>query len=167
MKKLLSFVIIILIISCAFVSCEKDDICTDITTPRVVIGFYDNTNHSTSKTVTNLKVVGVGKDTSYVYRETTDSIALPLKQSENVTKYVFYTNSGDDADGNEVGNADTITINYTKHQEFVSKACGYSTFFTLSGKPALTADDNNWILNTETVIPNVDNESQIHIKIYH
>ena len=56
MKKILSLLLIAIILS----SCEKDDICSDETTPRLVVEFYDVANPSTVKNVFNLKVKADG-----------------------------------------------------------------------------------------------------------
>ena len=57
MKKILA----LLLITLSFSGCEKDDICTDETTPRLILEFYDISNPANLKTVLNLKVKGVGQ----------------------------------------------------------------------------------------------------------
>ena len=54
-----------LLILIAFSSCEKDDICdaNTVTTPRLIIDFYDNLTFGTiptTKAVTNLGISSVG-----------------------------------------------------------------------------------------------------------
>ncbi|MDD5151653.1 MAG: hypothetical protein PHC28_14440, partial [Flavobacterium sp.] len=66
MKKI---IILLLIATFSFSSCEKDDICdaNTSTTPRLVIDFYDITTPSLLKKVTNLKVIGDGAPEGIVF----------------------------------------------------------------------------------------------------
>ncbi|PHR72208.1 MAG: hypothetical protein COA67_05205 [Lutibacter sp.] len=147
-KHILPIVAIIILI----VSCEKDDICIDPVTPQLVIRFYDNDNPTEYKSRTDLYVWAEGKDS--IYNDvSTDSIALPLNPAEDFTIYHLSSNDIDD----------TITINYTREEVFVSRSCGFKyNFNTLT----LTDVTNNWIVSTEITNQTVENETE-HIKILH
>ena len=107
MKK---YLILIIIVQLAFLSCEKDDICLESTTPNLIIQFYDDENRTELKTLTNMYVWAVDKDTLDIYNNVTlDSIAIPMNLSENVTKYVIETNSI----------KDTIEFNYFRNATFL------------------------------------------------
>lgn len=147
-KYILSIIVIITLIT----SCEKDDICIDSVTPKLVIRFYDNDNPTEYKSRTELYVWAEGRDTIYD-DVSTDSIALPLNPAEDFTIYHL---SSDDLE-------DIITINYTREDVFVSRSCGYEYNFN---DLTLTDVSSNWIISTEITNQTVENETE-HIKILH
>ena len=86
MKKLL----FILLFTITFSSCEKDDICSDETTPRLVIEFYQIGDLTVKQNVSNLKVIGYEPASI----DTLDfngvsKIAIPLNLEDTKTKYKF------------------------------------------------------------------------------
>ena len=116
-------------------ACEKDDICVDGNTPLLVISFYDVDNPTELKEVTSFRIVGVGQNTTVTSvsdRTDSDSIAIPLKVTENTTGFYFINNSSDveTTDSNdetitiEGGDLDTLYFNYDRKDKFVSRACG-------------------------------------------
>ena len=82
MKKI---ILLVLIMAFSFSSCEKDDICdaNTITTPRLVIKFYDVNNASVAKNVTNLTIIGEGKTTGISFNGSTlingSTVSIPLQ----------------------------------------------------------------------------------------
>lgn len=148
MKKLL----ISIIIFTTVISCQKDDICIDPVTPKLVIRFYDNDNPTTYKSVPNLYVWAQDLDSIYV-NKTTDSIAIPLNPADDFT--IYHLSSGT--------TQDDITINYSRNEVFVSRSCGFKYNFDNLN---LTDVSNNWIINTEITNQTVEDETE-HIKIYH
>lgn len=149
-KYLIALITIVFFIT----SCEKDDICIDPTTPNLIIRFYDNDNPLDYKSVAHLTVWAEGNDPLQNYVDVSkDSIALPLNFSEDFTVYHLSANDVDD----------TITINYTKNEIFISRSCGYKYNF---GNLNLTNISNNWILNTQITNQTIQNETE-HIKILH
>lgn len=147
-KYILSIIVVITLIT----SCEKDDICIDPVTSNLVIRFYDNANPTEYKSRVDLYVWAEGRDTIYD-DVSTDSIAIPLNPAEDFTIYHL---SSDDIE-------DTITINYTREEVFVSRSCGYKYNFN---DLTLTDVTNNWIISTEITNQTVENETE-HIKILH
>ena len=150
-------------------SCERDEICVEEITPKLIIRFYDSENPVLLKDVISLKVNIEGVDEDYV-NETittlTDSIALPLNVTGNRTQYVLTLQANEALEIEE--NSDTIFINYTQEDEFVSRSCGYrALFYDVTG--GLETDDDNWIDVIETVINplEITNENSAHVKIYH
>lgn len=159
--------ILLVFFCCIFLGCEKDDLCdgNTITTPRVVIEFYDVNIPANLKTVSNLKVTGVDGNTNLpdslgVFTGTT--ILLPLRASQDNTKYSLILNSTSTANANE----DFLQFNYTRNNVYVSRACGYKTLFELQGNPSITEDTNNWIQNLIVTTTKINDESETHIKIY-
>lgn len=173
--KRLFFLLIIVIF--VFQSCEKDDICAEgtPTTPRMVIEFYDRQNTTVLKNVANLKVIGMGQENGIVfnpqaqgesrYYVNDNTIKIPLKTFENSTTYRFIINA-DLPSANE----DIFTLNYSRNDIYISKACGFKTLFLLNSEniiPTNPEGDNNlWIESIEIFENNINNEEDIHLKIY-
>jgi len=165
MKKL---ILLLLVLSMSFSSCEKDDICDAATetTPKLIIEFYDILNPTVLKKVTNLEVKedGIASVLSFTDKS---KIELPLKTNEDSTKYSFILNSTDVTTANE----DFLQFNYTRQNIFVSRACGYKTIFTLDPttpfiKTETSTPDGYWIQNITVETSNITTENETHIKIY-
>jgi hypothetical protein len=166
MKKILTLLLITMF---SFSGCEKDDICdaNTSTTPRLVIQFYDFSNSTVLKNVTDLKVIGEGMTEGIVFNGNGNTVSIPLKTTENSTSYRFILNSGSASFSNE----DEIKFDYSRENLFVSRACGFKTIFSL--------DPTNPYSHTDAAIPdllwmkaisvektNIDNENETHVKIY-
>jgi len=160
--------ILFIIAFISFGACEKDDICVDGDTPLMVIRFYDVDNPTVLKKVTKLRIVGVGQNTTVTTvsdRTDLDSIAIPLRVSEESSGFYFINNSSE-VDSVEVGDLDTLYFNYTRKDKFVSRACGYiANYETLSSD--LKTETDNWIKEIEIVTPMVENSTTAHVKIFH
>lgn len=150
-------------------SCERDDICIDEITPKLIIRFYDFENPELFKDVANLKVNIEGTDEDYI-NETittlTDSIALPINVTGNVTRYTLTLQESEILEQEE--NPDILEITYTQEDVFVSRPCGYKAIFN-SVVPDVEKDEDNWI---DEIVPlsdplDINNESAAHVKIYH
>ncbi|TRX22166.1 hypothetical protein FNW25_04335 [Flavobacterium franklandianum] len=178
MKKIIALLIIILFTSS---SCEKDDICdaNTPTTPRLVIDFYNISNASVLKNVTNLKVIGDGMTEGIVfnsgasgdaqYLTNGSSISIPLKTDSNSTKYTFILNSGNP--NPTLIDIDEVTFNYTKEDVFVSRACGFKTLFTfVPNNPyiqtAVPITKGKWMQVISVEKSNIANENETHIKVF-
>ncbi len=158
LKKTLFYLFFILI------SCEKDDICieSEIGTPRIILSFYDKINKNLKKPVENLLIKGLEKeDTLDIFSG--DSIAIPLRNDSNFSKYEFILNSGE-----ENSNNDTIHIFYSRYDSYINRACGFKSNFILNNPPAeLFNKDNNWINEIVKLKDTVLNEDYSHLAIYH
>ncbi len=149
--------------------CEKDEICIEDITPKLVIRFYNNDIQSEVKSVLNLKVQIEGIDGEYsneTIKLLTDSIAIPLLVTENETRFIL-TLQGDESAGTE-DNIDTISLVYDQQDIYVSRSCGYKTVFN-NADPSLTNDDENWIKSLEAQGDPLEiiDENSAHVKIYH
>ena len=178
MKKI--SILIILLIIVGNYSCERDDICPDgtPTTPRLLIDLYDSENPDTQKNVFDLVVIGADNDDfvpAYVFQDT-DNLILPLKTTDNTTEYILVKEAtvndagtpDDTSDDFVDGNQDRITINYSREQVFVSRACGFKTIFknvTLT----IVDDGDNWMLSRQPLTDNqsVEDETTTHFNISH
>ena len=178
MKKILSLLLLVIVTSS---SCEKDDICdaNTPTTPRLVIDFYNVSNASVLKNVTNLKVIGDGMTQGIVfnsgasgeaqYLANGSSISIPLKTDSNSTKYSFILNYGNS--NPTLVDTDEVTFNYTKEDVFVSRACGFKTLFTfVPNNPifhtAVPVTKGKWMQFINIEKSNIDNENETHIKVF-
>jgi hypothetical protein len=148
-------------------SCEKDDICAEGTpvTPRVIIEFYKFTTPTVLENVTNLGIIEPTLSTGFSFTAVS-KIQAPLKTTADVTTLQFIQNGSDTDTMND--NIDVITFNYQRVDEYVSRACGFKTLFYLNetNPVVLTADGNNWIRNIVVTQPNIENENEVHVKIY-
>ena len=159
------FLYILLLVS--FSSCEKDDICAKGTpvTPRIIIEFYDAAQPTIVKNVIQLGVIEPNV-TSGIAFTGVSKIQVPLKTNQNSTILHFIQNGGDTNASND--NIDILTFNYQRVDEYVSRACGFKTLFYLNetNPITLTADSNNWIQNIQVQQINIENENEVHVKIY-
>ena len=167
MKKL-KILFLTLVIANLFFGCEKDDICEDgtPTTPRMIVEFYDNLNPTAKKTVTNLGIVADGMSTGILYNGVS-KIEVPLQTTTDITKYSFiYDSQNVDV---LLRNEDKITINYTRSDVFISRACGYKAIFSLLDNPngiVKTIDTDNWIKEIVIQKYKILNEDEVHVKIF-
>jgi hypothetical protein len=164
MKKLTLLIFIVL----TFTGCEKDDICIDGTTPRLILEFYDISNPGNLKPVLNLKVIAEGETEDLATFNGVTKIQLPLKISEDKTKYSLKINSSSATYANE----DLLEFNYTRQNVYVSRACGYKTTYKLNDADgAFLSDaaspDGYWIQNMTVETKNITTENETHIKIYY
>lgn len=172
MKYYKVLVILFLVITIFSLSCEPDDICPESTptTPNLIIRLYDISNPDSKKKVSKFKAQGVGKDAPLTDYNVvaTDSIVLPLNTNDASTKYSFYKDYAVDGNGVITGNEDFITINYTREQVYVSRACGYKTIFK-NVTITIESDSDNWIKLQESVNDNqsVEDEKAAHFKLFH
>lgn len=156
-----SFKIFLFLISASlFYQCERDDICINDTTPNLIIRFYDQTNHTALKDVSelNVEIDSLGTYIHYNTFTTTDSIAIPLRIDEDLTKYKFTINESTSPI------IDDFTLNYERNFVFVSRSCGYKTEFL---NISTSNQTNNWINSINILKQNIQNENEAPISIYH
>jgi hypothetical protein len=172
MKKI---ILLLFVIALSFSGCEKDDICDadTVTTPRLVISFYDITNSSVLKEVTDLTIIGEGMTEGITYDSSTlingSTVSIPLKTDADATSFSFILNYGNtDA---SVVNQDELKFNYSRENIYVSRACGFKTVYTLDPTtPYVHTDaavaDEKWIEYIAVKNSTIDNENEIHLEIY-
>lgn len=169
--------IILLVIACAFTfsSCEKDDICdaNTITTPRLVISFYDVNNASVLKNVTNLKIIGEGRTEGITFNGSIlfngSTVSIPLKTDTDVTSFRFILNSGN-SDPTTIYE-DNLQFNYSRKNVFVSRACGFKTEYILDPitpyvLTAAVPTVAKWINAIAVKKSIIDNENETHLEIF-
>ena len=159
MKKLF---ILLLFGMVALSSCERDDICIDEITPRLIIRFYDYDNQTETKNIKQLSVKIIGLENDSLLFSGTDSIYIPLNTTENSTQYVLTVDSNSITELNR----DIITVNYTPEAVFVGRSCGYKSIFN-NTTYIPEADKNMWIQKIQTITGQIENETTAHVKIFH
>ena len=159
MKRSLLYIILI---TFTFSACEKDDICLLPTTPKLILRFYDASTPTSTKSPSSLSIWAEGKDTLAAFENVSlDSVFIPLNTNTASTVYHFKTSST----GNSIDNKiNTLTINYTTEEIFVSRSCGFKTIF----KNVTITSNNDWFQSfTPNSITTIDNENIAHINIFH
>ncbi|WP_309642044.1 DUF6452 family protein [Flavobacterium sp.] len=167
MKKI---VLLIIVIAVAFSSCEKDDICDENTgtTPRLIIVFYDFTNPTLTKNVTNLAIIKNGDTTPYAVYNGVSKVQVPLDIAADLSQYQFILNY---ANANPaLINIDNLEFDYTRNNVYVSRACGYKTVFKLNDINPFTQTDNTvpdglWMRNITVIQSDILTENETHLNI--
>lgn len=149
MKKLL---LVLGVLMLGIVACENDDFCTEPTTPRLIISFYDKDVPEEYKELP-IYVWALEKDSIYEL-SFVDSIYIPLNTASGTTSYALATTNI----------IDTLKFDYSVEDIFVSEPCGYKANF--SGL-SIDTKTNNWIHSIEVTNQIVNNEEEAHVKIYH
>ncbi|MFT4983324.1 MAG: hypothetical protein ACI9Q9_000356 [Flavobacterium sp.] len=168
-------ILLLFLMTYSFSSCEKDDICdaNTVTTPRLVISFYDVTNSAILKNTTNLKITGEGMTDGVVFNGSSlingSTVSIPLKTNADATTFRFILNSGNT--NTALVNEDILKFNYTREELFVSRACGFKTEYTLDPlAPYVLSDaaigDEKWIQYIAVKNSIIANENEIHLEIY-
>lgn len=157
-----------------FSACEKDDICagTTPTTPRLVIDFFDQTNSSVAKNLTNFSAREIDEQNRLVFNPeltgearfftSANSVSLPLRLDQDETTYIITNFNGN----TNLVNTDTLTISYARREIYVSRACGYKVNFDLIDVTRDGGTDNNWIQNIIREQTNIETENEAHLTVY-
>lgn len=147
-----------------FAGCEKDDICVDGDTPFLIMRFYDATDSTEFKDVSNLVVRGlVSPDTlDIITNAASDSIAVPLRSDFANTTFILSQQTTDDGPINY----DVLTYSYETKEVYISRACGFIANYE-NLDTDLTIDTDNWIKSIEIVNPTIENSDTAHVKIFH
>ena len=156
---------LLILISITF-GCTRDDICSEATqtTPLLIITFKDISNPVQAKSVSNLTISTTDDPAMEIMTSvTTDSIAIPLKNNINTTRFLFIEGDIEESEGN----TDTITFNYLRENIYVNRACAFKTIYKEINMAVDPENNTNWIQNTEILLTNVENENQAHITIFH
>lgn len=159
-------IILLLILIISISSCERDDICIDAITPKLILRFYNFDDSELTKSVENIAVRVIGTDFDSLYTDNsatitslTDSIAIPLFFLDSQTKFILTSNSTDET----LISIDTLDINYTTEEIFVGRSCGFKSVFN----DVDYQNTDNWIKDIEIVTDTIKDETSAHVKIFH
>lgn len=145
--------------------CTRDDICSEdtATTPLLIITFNDIANPTERKSVLNLTVETADNNATKVFTQaTTDSIAIPLRNSNNLTAYRFIN---DDQGSNP--NSDVVNLTYTSEDIYVNRACAFKKIYHELNMAVQNEGTANWILQFEILTTDILDETETHITIFH
>ncbi len=172
-KNLFRFALLSVLAVMSFWSCEKDDICAENTptTPLLILRFYDIADNDALKPVSSLFAYAIEDDDSLIpilgiNEGNSDSLAIPLRTDQTTTRIALFRDHSVDENNNVFGNRETLSLNYSPEDVYVSRACGFKTVF----KGLLLnveQDGDNWILNSEVVINDVESQNQAHVQVFH
>ncbi len=173
MSKYLFLFLIILTIY----NCESDDICPEstLTTPRLIVTFYDIDNPEERKNIESLGVYIVKNSELMLINEingiNTDSIAIPLRDDESISNFKFCKDFSEDITVIPSGLPNHVYFDYEISESFVPRACGFINNYILSDAlpydPLDTPGPTNWISEVIILNDSVTNENQSHVKILH
>lgn len=150
-------------------SCEKDDICVEGDTPLLVIEFYDTADTTVLKSVTALRIAGLGQTTTintFMDRSTVNTVSIPLKTDVDTTSFILISNSANGTDDIETGNIDTLNFSYSRSEKFLSRGCGFVINYE-NLNADIIPDPDNWIKGIAIERPQVINSDSTHVKIFH
>jgi hypothetical protein len=145
--------------------CTRDDICEEglATTPLLIITFNDIVLPSERKSVPSLTVETIENNSKEVISATTtDSIAIPLRNTGMETRYRFKSGVGTAAP-----NTDVITFNYSTEDLYINRACAFKTIYHELNAMVQDEGSANWILQLEIETTDVIDETETHITIFH
>ena len=166
-----------MIATVATYNCESDDICPEstLTTPRMIITFYDINNPEERKNVESLGVY-ISKNSEFTLINeingiNTDSIAIPLRDDESVSDFKFCKDFSQGITEIPSGSPNHVYFDYETNETFISRACGFINNYNLSVAlpydPSDTPGFTNWISEVIILNDSVTNENQSHVKILH
>lgn len=166
MKKLKALAILSILISILILSCERDDICPEatVTTPKLVIEFFDINAPENSKNVRDLVIRELEKDTAIIFNSTS-TISIPLKTNAIETTYSFNLNALADSGGV----TDTLTFSYATEDVYVNRACGFKSNF-IDFRARLETEEptkGNWVQDIILQNNTIENEAETHLYIYY
>lgn len=162
-------------------SCEKDDICEEETpkTPFLVIRFYDEENRDIPKAVTNLELTAIeflNQDPPIepLKFSGVSEIRIPLKVTENMTEFYAVINK----DIEDLENADKIRFQYNRSDVYISRACGFKTYFDFNVLNPFTISEieagtglpgigSRWLLDHNFIKTNINNDNEIHLHLFY
>ncbi|WP_417355051.1 DUF6452 family protein [Flavobacterium sp.] len=175
MKKIITVFLLALLTAVGFWSCEKDDICAEgtATTPSLIIEFYNRDNRTDPKNVTYFSYFSANLDTIGPLNSE-NRIEVPLRTDTTATTWNFRL--GSSQLGEITYNTDVITFNYETKELYISRACGFKSYFTLNSQSGSTpqpvvienpeGDDDLWMQDYTIEESNIENEDEVHVKIY-
>ena len=167
MKKRFKFILSLLGLVLIIYACERDDICPEVTvtTPKLVIEFYDINNTINSKNVNDLAVRAVENDSLALGFNSTSSIALPLKTNAIETQYIFNLN----AQSETGGLVDTLNFSYATVETYLNRACGFKVDFIDFDARLVNelGSENTWIRDIQVEETTINNETETHLSIFY
>lgn len=140
--------VIMLIISCSPESCFED------TEATVKASMYENTaDKIIAPDSITLYGSDLNSDTIYNKKTNVVKVLFPLNPATESCSFIIRIN----------GITDTITFEYTSYPHLISKACGYTYYFTIQ-KPKTTSNIIKKVTVTKNTITTMNEEN---IRLYY
>lgn len=140
--------VMMIIISCSPDSCFED------TEATVKASMYENTaDKLIAPDSITLYGSDLGSDTIYNKKTNVVKVLFPLNPVAESCSFIIRIN----------GITDTITFEYTSYPHLISKACGYTYYFTIQ-KPKTTSNIIKKVTVTKNTITTMNEEN---IRIYY
>jgi len=122
----------IILFTVFFISCINEEVCEDVETVPVRLGFYteiENEPEPASLIIDSLKVHGLGKDSLiYNYQRNISRIELPLNSGADSSAFILYFPAPPEFSHLA---KDTIWFFYDVLPTLISMECGFASFFEL------------------------------------
>ncbi|TDN81270.1 hypothetical protein DET49_12841 [Salegentibacter sp. 24] len=169
-KKLVPVVFLLLVI----LGCQRDDICppTTPTTPNLIMRFYDIEERENPATPTNLSIRAIVNDSikTLYQRINEDSIPIPLRTDQNITRYTFTIFDSEEDEEEEdpefLPNTDTLSFTYGTEEVYVNRACAYKVIYNSLKVTIEGGEDGQWIDSYIIEEPDIEDETQKHISVF-
>ncbi|MCB9201919.1 MAG: hypothetical protein H6604_02560 [Flavobacteriales bacterium] len=162
-------ILLLVLLGSVFFSCEDDDICTESYTSRLFIKSYEyrtgndlTIDSFVTKTIDTLYIERINSDNTSDYFISTNSntLLIPIDEtSESPTRFNFYLS--EDASEDE---KTKIILNYTKTENYVSKACGFRYEFS---DISYEVTNQGFIDSIAQNLNSITNESSPHFSFFH
>jgi hypothetical protein len=156
-------IIIIVALSTSMIGCLNEDICEDVATLPVRIGFYMVDTAATTSpkmAIDSITVFGLGND-SIIYnnQKNVAQIEVPLNSNIDSCAFVIRFPGLDDFDTDPY---DTLWFIYERQPNLISMDCGFVTFYQIE-RINFTG---NRIDSIHIEDSNIRNELNEHIKLF-
>jgi len=155
--------LVIILFTFFFISCLNEEICEDVETVPVRIGFYaeiENEPEPATLIIDSLKVHGLGNDSIiYNYQRSISRIELPLNSGADSSAFILYFPAPPEFSHLV---KDTIWFYYEVLPTLISMECGFVSFFELKEvRHSRMIIDSIYIEETSVI-----NTLDEHIKIF-
>ncbi|MDA8650816.1 DUF6452 family protein [Flavobacteriaceae bacterium] len=127
------------------------------------VEFRDYLDRDALKPVTDLSINLLDNDTTIVQNGLNESLlSLPLDSEADQSAFYWIKNASDTINREVM----TVSFFYQRSEQFVNRACGFKTQYT---NLAIDIEINalSWIQDLDLLTPNLEDEDQIHLIIYH
>lgn len=159
--------LILLFVLASIGGCTKDDICSEDTptTPLLYIEFRNINDRDATKQVSNLAILlNDGSETVVEEAFSGTELLLPLDTESTNSVFQFVLDSNNE----NTANTDLVGFNYMTDNLYVNRACAFKAIYTdLVAVVEQEPLDGNWIQDFELLTTRVEDETSVHLYIYH
>lgn len=155
--------VVLFLLLLLFPSCLNEEVCEDVSTVPVRIGFYNDDETQELPVLLafdSLKVQGIGNDSIiYDYRYDVSRIELPLNSNAESSAFLIYYPAPPEIAHLVV---DTLRLFYEVKPTLISMECGFISFFELKEVRHSRMMIDSISIEETSIINNFDE----HIKIF-